>query len=93
MLKYTGHPLVDIGVATIWAFSSKPSLTKVIETDLDKVADYIERHYVVNPLKSFLNVAFPNSGFTQPAFEKTPERRAESVYSAAGRAALSGQVE
>ncbi len=75
MLKFTGHPLVDVGVATIWAFSGKPSLSKVTENDLDKVADYIERHYVVNPLKSFLNVAFPNSGFTQPAFEKTPERR------------------
>src|SRR5690606_34615206 len=27
------------------------------------------------PLKSFLTVAFPNSGFTNPAFEKSPERR------------------
>lgn len=75
MLKYTGHPLVDVGIATIWAFSGKPSLSKVTEQDLDKVADYISSHYVVNPLKSFLNVAFPNSGFTQPAFEKEPERR------------------
>jgi CRISPR-associated protein Cst1 len=75
MLKFTGHPLVDIGVATIWAFSRKPALDKVTERDLDDVADYIETHYVVNPLKSFLNVAFPNSGFTQPAFEKTPKRR------------------
>ena len=30
-----------------------------------------------DPLKSFLTVAFPNSGFTQPAFEKQPERRAD----------------
>jgi len=74
MLKYTGHPLVDVGVATIAAFSGKPP-SKITEKDLDKVADYIEAHYVVNPLKSFLNVAFPNSGFTQPAFEKTPKRR------------------
>jgi len=77
MLKFTGHPLVDVGVATIWAFSGKRTLEQVTEKDLDKVADYIEQHYVVNPLKSFLNVAFPNSGFTQPAFEKTPQRRKE----------------
>jgi len=75
MLKFTGHPLVDVGVATIWAFSREPTLDKVTERDLDSVADYIETHYVINPLKSFLNVAFPNSGFTQPAFEKTPKRR------------------
>lgn len=61
MLKYTGHPLVDVGVATIGAYSNKPDLSKVTESDLDKVADYIERYYVANPLKSFLNVAFPNS--------------------------------
>ncbi len=35
------------------------------------------RQYVVDPLKSFLTVAFPNSGFTQPAFSKTPEKRDE----------------
>jgi CRISPR-associated protein Cst1 len=75
MLNYTGHPLVDVGVATILAFSRKSSLSKVTEHDLDKIADYIAAQYVVNPLKSFLNVAFPNSGFTQPAFEKEPERR------------------
>ncbi len=75
MLKFTGHPLVDVGVATIWAFSRKSTLDQVTEKELDKVADYIEAHYVVNPLKSFLSVAFPNSGFTQPAFEKTPKRR------------------
>jgi CRISPR-associated protein Cst1 len=77
MLKFTGHPLVDVGAATIWVFSGKSSLEQLTERDMDKIADYIETHYVINPLKSFLNVAFPNSGFTQPAFEKTPKRRKE----------------
>lgn len=77
MLKYTGHPLIDVGVATILAFSKKKSLEQLTEKDFDKVADYIEEWYIVNPLKSFLNVAFPNSGFTQPAFEKEPKRRKE----------------
>jgi len=77
VLKYTGHPLVDVGVATIAAFVGKRDLSLITEADLDRVADFIEREYVVDPLKSFLNVAFPNSGFTQPAFEKTPEKRRE----------------
>jgi CRISPR-associated protein Cst1 len=77
MLEYTGHPLVDVGIATITAFAGKRDPIQLTESDLDKVVDYITREYVKQPLKSFLTVAFPNSGFTQPAFEKTPERRLE----------------
>ena len=75
MLKYTGHPLVDVGIATITAFVDKRHPDELTETDLDEIADYITREYVRDPLKSFLTVAFPNSGFTQPAYNKTPEKR------------------
>ncbi len=75
MLKYTGHPLVDVGIATITAFVAKRRPDELTEADLDEVADYITREYVRDPLKSFLTVAFPNSGFTQPAYNKTPEKR------------------
>jgi len=77
MLRYTGHPLVDVGAATILAYSSKHKLSDITDSDLEKMADYISKEYVVNPLKSFLTVAFPNSGFTQPAFEKSPGKRDE----------------
>lgn len=77
MLKYSGHPLVDVGAATVMAYCNKKDLSKLNESDLSKMADYISKEYVVNPLKSFLTVAFPNSGFTQPAFDKTPEKRNE----------------
>lgn len=71
MLSYTGHPLVDVGVATITAFAGKKEPSSLTLADLDKIADYMERNYIVDPLKSFLTVAFPNSGFTQPAFGKS----------------------
>lgn len=77
MLNYTGHPLVDVGIATIAAFVKKRDPTSLTETDLDKVADFMASQYVVDPLKTFLTVAFPNSGFTQPAFNKNPEKRDE----------------
>ncbi|MDH7597834.1 MAG: type I-B CRISPR-associated protein Cas8b1/Cst1 [Methanothrix sp.] len=77
MLSYTGHPLVDVGIATIAAFVKKRDPASLTETDLDKVADFMARQYVVDPLKTFLTVAFPNSGFTQPAFNKKPEKRDE----------------
>lgn len=77
MLSYTGHPLVDVGVATICAFAGKPEPAALTEADLEAIARYMAANYTVDPLKSFLTVAFPNSGFTQPAFEKNPEKRQE----------------
>jgi CRISPR-associated protein Cst1 len=78
MLKYTGHPLVDVGVAMISAFVRKPNLALITETDLDKVAAFIEQEYPSEPLKSFLGVAFTtNAWFNQPAFNQQPEKRAE----------------
>lgn len=74
-LRFTGHPLVDVGIATITAFAGKRAPSQVKETDLETIADYMAQNYVVNPLKSFLTVAFPNSGFVQAAYERTPERR------------------
>jgi len=69
MLEYTGHPLVDIGIATITAFARKRDPTQLTEEDLDEVVDYIEREYVRDPLKSFLTVAFTsNAWFSQPAY-------------------------
>lgn len=82
---YTGHPLLDVGLATLTAFAGKKRPTQLTEDDLYNAAQYIRENYIVDPLKSFLNVAFPNSGFTNPAFEKQPEKRrkyAEIVSSA-----------
>jgi len=75
MLKYTGHPLVDVGLASILAFRNKIDPATLTDDDLVAISEFIERQYTVQPLKSFLNVAFVNSGFTQPAFESQPEKR------------------
>lgn len=75
MIPYTGHPLVDVGLATLTAFANKQNPQDLTEADLAIAVEYMEREYTRQPMKSFLTVAFPNSGFTQPAFEKTPERR------------------
>ena len=75
MLRFTGHPLYDVGVATLTAFADKDDPAELTEADLAGAAQYMATEYVRQPLKSFLTVAFPNSGFTNPAFEKTPERR------------------
>ncbi|GAB4282386.1 MAG: CRISPR-associated protein Cst1 [Candidatus Promineifilaceae bacterium] len=75
MLRYTGHPIVDVGVATILAFAGKNQPEEVTEVDLDAIAAYMAEQYIQNPLRGFLTVAFPNSGFTQPAFFKQPDKQ------------------
>jgi CRISPR-associated protein Cst1 len=75
MLNYTGHYLIDIGIAAITAFAGKRNPKELTSRDLDAIADYMIENYIVDPLKSFLTVVFPNSGFTNPAFEKHPEKR------------------
>jgi len=57
------------------AFAGKRDPAELTGEDLDRIAKYMEENYVVDPLKSFLTVAFPNSGFTNPAYTKTPEKR------------------
>jgi CRISPR-associated protein Cst1 len=69
MLRYTGHPLVDVGTATIAAFAGKRDPTQLTETDLEGIASYIHENYVNQPLKSFLTVAFTsNAWFSQDAY-------------------------
>ena len=75
MLKFTGHPLLDVGVATIMAFSNKSHPEQVDKADLQAVAEYMSRNYKVNPLRSFLTTVFMNSGFTQPAFFSDPQKQ------------------
>jgi len=41
MLRFTGHPLVDVGIATIMAFVGKDDPAQITGADLDQVADYI----------------------------------------------------
>ncbi|NLY53164.1 MAG: type I-B CRISPR-associated protein Cas8b1/Cst1 [Firmicutes bacterium] len=75
MLQYTGHPFIDIGIATIVAFASKTHPQQLELEDLDAIADYLEECYTQQPMTSFLSVVFPNSGFTQPAYNKLPQKR------------------
>ena len=76
-LDYTGHPLFDVGLATIVAHVDKDSPADLTEDDLYSVADHIETYYTQQPLTSFLTVSLMNSDFTQPAFKDKPERRRE----------------
>lgn len=84
-LDYTGHPLFDVGLAAIVAFSGKAHPTELTENDFENAADFIRDNYTQQPLTSFLTTSLPNSDFTQPAFKDNLARRREY----AGRVARS----
>src|SRR5689334_10523751 len=83
MLQYTGHPLIDIGIAAITAHVRKRHPEDLTAADLTQVAEYIEQQYVKSPLRGHLTMAFTsNAWFIQDAFnpdrpELSPEKRAE----------------
>ena len=59
MLTYTGHPLVDVGIATLGAFHDKPDPSTLSFSDLEQVADFMEKHYFYNwPLSQPLGVTW-----------------------------------
>lgn len=88
MLNYTGHPLYDVGVATITAFVGKQTPEDLTEADFDKVAEYLIEQYTRQPLKSFATVPFAGGAyFTQPAYkgkqiEKEGTRKVLTAYKA-----------
>lgn len=82
-LNWTYHPLVDLGIATITAFSGRDSPTEVTFDDLEKFASYAERAYFIpvvdeNGKSSFLlggylAVLF-TSNFINPSWIKKAKR-------------------
>jgi CRISPR-associated protein Cst1 len=75
--RYTGHPIVDVGVATICAFCEKPDPAGLTREALVRVAEFLEREYFSGKLKAFLSVVFPNSLPFQA--EITPRHREDFV--------------
>lgn len=77
MLKFCGHPFVDIGIATITAFCGKNAPEELAISDLQTVADYLAEIYVDPCMTGYLSIVFTmNAGYTQPGFSKNPEKKA-----------------
>ena len=74
MLSYVGHPYYDVGIATLAAFVGKNDPQQLTLQDLEKVAGYMAREYVHEPLRRHLHaISFPNTPFWQPGFRNKPE--------------------
>lgn len=67
-LRYPGHPLFDVGVATVTAYSEKDRPEDVTEDDVNRFAKDLKRWYSRYPVvQRYISVIFTNSHFVQHA--------------------------
>jgi CRISPR-associated protein Cst1 len=80
-LRWTGHALLDVGIAGACALNKRSRPEDLTLEDLDHVGDFIARHYFSGALDPYLTVVFTNnSGYCGPN-KTAPEQYAE-VYRA-----------
>src|SRR5579872_1600760 len=86
MMNWTGHVLVDVGIAAVCAMTGKDGPTQLTFQDLDVAADEMERYYFSGTLTSYLTCVFMNSEYVQPGAgakkAETRKRYAERILRA-----------
>jgi hypothetical protein len=66
LVRFTGHPLPDAGVATLCAMSGKRGPDELTLDDFDIVADELTANYFSGIMGSYLSCVFMNSEYVQP---------------------------
>ena len=72
-LFWTGHALVDVGIAGLCAFAERRAPEELTLEDLDRAADLMVETYYGEKFKTFLSCVFMNASFVQP--KEGPEKR------------------
>lgn len=72
-LGWTGHALVDVGMAGLCAFAERQSPEELTGEDLDRAGDLMVKEYYGEKFKTFLSCVFMNASFVQP--NEGPEKR------------------
>lgn len=81
-LRWTGHPLVDMGIATLVAFSGRQKPEEVTIEDLESFAQYAERSVFVPSLRSHASVLYTiNNDYMNPSFPESKRRdNAKAIF-------------
>ena len=75
VVKFTGHPLADVGVATLCALRGKNTPDALTLKDLDKVADELRNYYFSGLMTSYLSCVFMNAEYVQPGKGKGKQKK------------------
>lgn len=71
---WTGHPLVDMGIATLTAFADCDSPEKITEGDMQEFARYAEEAYFTPAISGYLTVLF-TANFINPSWDDTNKHK------------------
>jgi CRISPR-associated protein Cst1 len=82
-LRWTGHPLVDMGVAGLTVFAQQRQPENVTGAHLELFAEWAEDAYLTAELKSWISVAFTSNFPT--ANQKAPEDEKRRLIATAVR--------
>ena len=69
-VQWTGHPLVDVGLATLCAMANKKDVQQLTPNDLDNSAKEMAEYFFSGLMNSYLTCVFMNSAYVQPAMGK-----------------------
>jgi len=78
MLNWTGHPLVDVGIATLCAMGRKSDPIDLTLEDLDAAADRMSEYYFSGLMTSYLTCVFMNSAYVQPNMSEEKRKEYEN---------------
>lgn len=65
-LRFTGHALVDVGLAGLCALAGRARPAELTMEDLDSAGELMAEHYYGGALNAYLSCVFMNSSFVQP---------------------------
>jgi CRISPR-associated protein Cst1 len=66
LLDWTGHVLVDVGIAGLCAMADKSNPRDLTMEDLDSAAQDMRRYYFSGAMTGYLTCVFMNSEYVQP---------------------------
>jgi CRISPR-associated protein Cst1 len=72
--RWTNHPLVDMGIASLLAFAGKDRPEEIKSSDLEAFAHYAETAYFSPEISSYLSVLF-TSNFLNPSFSAEKKKQ------------------
>lgn len=78
VLDWTGHPLVDVGIATLCAMANKDDPRKLTLNDLDHAADEMAEYYFSGLMTSYNSCVFTMNAYDNAT--SSPKTKKEYEY-------------
>ena len=91
-LRWTGHALVDVGMAGVCAYAQRQRPEDLTLEDLDRVSTFMVDTYYQAKLGTYLSCVFMNASFVQPNESAAKRKQFIERYCRAHRAEPDPQV-